>query len=105
MGTTTIIMGTGKSNERGDSGLSDASTIDSNTCRALGSFEQDPRLRLMQAKWFKGRHVLDVGCNEGLVTLAVAAGFGCKRTTGVDIDETLIKRARRCEGSMHEARF
>lgn len=40
--------------------------------------------------------VLDVGCNEGLVTLAVAAGYGCSRTTGVDIDETLIKRAGRC---------
>ena len=42
--------------------------------RALGSFDEDPRLRLMRAEWFRGRHVLDVGCNEGLVTLAVAAG-------------------------------
>ena len=64
--------------------------------RALGSFEEDPRLRLMQARWFRGREVLDVGCNEGLVTLAVAAAFGCRRTTGVDIDGALVKRARRC---------
>ena len=63
--------------------------------RALGSFDEDPRLRLLQACWFRGRHVLDVGCNEGLVTLAVAAGFGCSRTTGVDIDGTLVKRAQR----------
>lgn len=63
--------------------------------RALGSFDEDPRLRLLQAGWFRGRHVLDVGCNEGLVTLGVSAGFGCSRTTGVDIDGTLIKRAQR----------
>lgn len=66
--------------------------------RSLGSFEQDPRLRLLQPGWFQGRDMLDIGCNEGLVTLAVAAGFGCGRSTGVDIDASLVKRALRCVG-------
>jgi tRNA1(Val) A37 N6-methylase TrmN6 len=40
--------------------------------------------------------MLDVGCNEGLVTLAVAAQFNCASTTGVDIDRDLISKACRC---------
>jgi hypothetical protein len=63
--------------------------------RALGSFEEDPRLRLFKEEWFHNRDVLDVGCNEGLITLAVATRFKCRRVTGVDIDGTLIKRAKR----------
>lgn len=39
--------------------------------------------------------MLDVGCNEGLVTLAVATRFGCASATGVDIDGGLIGKAHR----------
>ncbi len=34
-----------------------------------------------------------MGCNEGLVTLAVAARFGPRAATGVDIDHFLIHKA------------
>jgi hypothetical protein len=37
--------------------------------------------------------VLDVGCNEGLVTLALALGSGCRSVLGVDIDPGLVSRA------------
>ena len=51
--------------------------------------------QLFQRCWFAGRDVLDIGCNEGLVTLAVARRFGPRHVTGVDIDEVLIRKACR----------
>jgi 7SK snRNA methylphosphate capping enzyme len=65
-------------------------------CRHTSStFDDDPRLALLKEEWFARRHMLDVGCNEGLVTLAVATRFGCATTTGVDIDEALVQKAAR----------
>lgn len=37
--------------------------------------------------------MLDVGCNEGLLTLALAVGCGCRSTTGIDIDPVLVAKA------------
>ncbi len=62
----------------------------------MGVFDDDARLALLDAAWFAGRHMLDVGCNEGLVTLAAAAKWGCASATGVDIDPVLIGKACRC---------
>ncbi len=61
----------------------------------LDAFDQDPRLQLLDSEWFRGRHLLDVGCNEGLVTLAAAARWGTASATGVDIDPVLIGKASR----------
>ncbi|KAH9894442.1 Bin3-domain-containing protein [Cubamyces lactineus] len=54
---------------------------------------QDPRLSLLPSSLFKGRRVLDVGCNEGWVTCEIAQRFGAKRVVGVDIDDTLVRLA------------
>lgn len=35
---------------------------------------------------------MDIGCNEGLVTLRVAARFLCSSMVGVDIDAGLIRK-------------
>ena len=51
--------------------------------------------QVMQKPWFQNRKVLDIGCNEGLVTLGLAARFGTAQIIGVDIDEYLIKEACR----------
>lgn len=66
-------------------------------CRhaSFEAFDDDPRLGLLRPEWFAGRAMLDVGCNEGLVTLAVAARYGCDSATGVDIDRVLIGKACR----------
>jgi 7SK snRNA methylphosphate capping enzyme len=56
-------------------------------------FEEDPRLALLERPWFSGKRCMDVGCNEGLVTLGIAMKFGSRSMIGVDIDEHLIKRA------------
>jgi 7SK snRNA methylphosphate capping enzyme len=56
-------------------------------------FSEDPRLALLERSWFTGKRCMDVGCNEGLVTLGIAMKFGSRSMVGVDIDEHLIKRA------------
>jgi 2-polyprenyl-3-methyl-5-hydroxy-6-metoxy-1,4-benzoquinol methylase len=57
------------------------------------AFEEDPRLGLMEKQWFHKKRCLDIGCNEGIVTLSIAKTFGTKSMTGIDLDEHLIKRA------------
>ena len=32
----------------------------------------DPRLALMRREWFAGRKILDIGCNTGALTAAIA---------------------------------
>lgn len=58
--------------------------------------ECDVRLRVLH-RWqelFVGKEVLDIGCNVGHVTLAIARDFGPSKVVGIDIDRNLIKVAR-----------
>jgi ribosomal protein L11 methylase PrmA len=49
--------------------------------------------QVLDPTWFQGADVLDVGCNEGLVSLALAVHCGCRSVTGVDIDPVLVSKA------------
>ncbi|KAI0774060.1 Bin3-domain-containing protein [Fomes fomentarius] len=53
----------------------------------------DHRLALIPRGFFVGKRVLDVGCNEGIVTCEIAQSFCAKRVIGVDIDDTLVRAA------------
>lgn len=44
---------------------------------------------------FTGKIILDIGCNDGAVTTAIAQNFGAKFITGIDIDRNLINRAKK----------
>lgn len=33
--------------------------------------DEDPRLRLMKKEWFEGKACLDIGCNNGLITIHI----------------------------------
>lgn len=55
----------------------------------------DPRLALLPRDWFEGKKVLDVGCNSGMVTVEIAQRMGAARVVGVDIDEELVRLAKR----------
>ncbi|PRW58460.1 putative RNA methyltransferase At5g51130 [Chlorella sorokiniana] len=55
----------------------------------------DPRLAVFERRWFARRRCLDVGCNEGLLTLALATRLGPRSMLGVDIDSGLIGKACR----------
>lgn len=50
---------------------------------------------MRHAYLFRGKDVLDVGCNVGLMTIAVANKLHPRSIVGVDIDRNLIARARR----------
>lgn len=56
----------------------------------------DVRLKIFQRNvhLFKNKDVLDIGCNVGLMTLAIAKLLSPKSITGVDIDRKLINIAR-----------
>lgn len=57
--------------------------------------EPDYRLNCIKREWVENKDVLDVGCNVGNFTLAVASSYKPKRIVGMDIDEKLINTARR----------
>jgi len=57
--------------------------------------KSDPRLDNFKIEWFEGKDVLDIGCNVGHVTLAIARDFRPNKIIGLDIDESLIRIARR----------
>ncbi|KAI8927792.1 Bicoid-interacting protein 3-domain-containing protein, partial [Entophlyctis helioformis] len=54
----------------------------------------DPRLAVLDAMLFQGKRVLDIGCNAGLLTVSIAMLFGPAVVEGVDIDPTLVRKAR-----------
>lgn len=54
----------------------------------------DPRLAIFRPEWFHSKKVLDVGCNTGHITLAVARHWSPACILGVDIDEELVCAAR-----------
>ncbi|KAI4974675.1 probable RNA methyltransferase At5g51130 [Hordeum vulgare subsp. vulgare] len=55
---------------------------------------EDPRLEIFKKEWFAGKDCLDIGCNQGLVTIGLAMKFECQSILGVDIDEGLIDLAK-----------
>jgi len=60
----------------------------------VGAELEDHRLLALQPEWFCGRRCLDVGCNEGLVSLTLAVKFRTASFDGVDIDGALVQCAQ-----------
>ncbi|XP_078697315.1 7SK snRNA methylphosphate capping enzyme-like [Branchiostoma floridae x Branchiostoma belcheri] len=57
--------------------------------------EEDVRLSYFRPDWFKGLDVLDIGCNAGHLTLSIARDYAPRKIVGMDIDQNLIRVARR----------
>jgi SAM-dependent methyltransferase len=62
--------------------------------RSASKTRIDCRLAFFKPKWFNGKRVLDIGCNAGHVTLNIAMHLSPQSIEGVDIDPSLIRRAR-----------
>mmetsp|Transcript_5651 Transcript_5651/g.15800 ORF Transcript_5651/g.15800 Transcript_5651/m.15800 type:complete len:540 (-) Transcript_5651:1787-3406(-) len=62
--------------------------------RTFQAFDQDPRLGILRKEWFTGKRLLDIGCHEGVVTLAMALRFLPSHATGLDVDARLIEKAK-----------
>ncbi|KAG5260614.1 hypothetical protein AALO_G00294480 [Alosa alosa] len=58
------------------------------------SLLEDPRLAVLKPEWFRRKKVLDLGCNTGHVTLAIAKHWDPAHILGVDIDGGLVHAAR-----------
>ncbi|XP_042581060.1 7SK snRNA methylphosphate capping enzyme [Cyprinus carpio] len=54
---------------------------------------EDPRIHVMDPEWFRGKEVLDLGCNTGHLTLSIAKNWRPARIVGLDIDAALIHAA------------
>ncbi|XP_035697179.1 probable RNA methyltransferase Y17G7B.18 [Branchiostoma floridae] len=57
--------------------------------------EEDVRLSYFRPDWFKNLDVLDIGCNAGHLTLSIARDYAPRKIVGMDIDQNLIRVARR----------
>ncbi|XP_042520778.1 probable RNA methyltransferase At5g51130 [Macadamia integrifolia] len=55
--------------------------------------KEDPRLMVLKKEWFEGKDCLDIGCNQGLITISIAKKFSCGSICGIDIDAHLIESA------------
>lgn len=55
----------------------------------------DNRLEHLKEEWFAGKDVLDIGCNRGYITYAIARRFSPRCIVGVDIDARMINMANK----------
>ncbi|XP_068164856.1 7SK snRNA methylphosphate capping enzyme-like [Antennarius striatus] len=56
--------------------------------------EEDPRLCVLEAHWFKDKKVLDIGCGAGHMVLSIARRFDPAHILGVELDEKLVQAAK-----------
>ncbi|GAB9474479.1 RNA methyltransferase [Globisporangium polare] len=59
-----------------------------------GELEDDPRLSALEKAWFCGKRGLDIGCNSGDLTIAIAKKMEPAYLLGIDVDAQLVSRAR-----------
>ncbi|KAF7819787.1 putative RNA methyltransferase At5g51130 [Senna tora] len=55
--------------------------------------DEDPRLKVFKKEWFEGKDCLDIGCNNGIITIQIAKKFFCRSILGIDIDSNRVQDA------------
>ncbi|XP_061343877.1 probable RNA methyltransferase At5g51130 [Gastrolobium bilobum] len=55
--------------------------------------DEDPRLKVLRKEWFEGKECLDIGCNNGIITIQIAQKFCCRSILGIDIDNDRVQDA------------
>jgi 7SK snRNA methylphosphate capping enzyme len=54
---------------------------------------KDPRMEIFKNEWFEGKRCLDIGCNDGTLTILIAMTYKPICIDGIDIDMKLINKA------------
>ncbi|KAK8811341.1 hypothetical protein WA158_003075 [Blastocystis sp. Blastoise] len=54
----------------------------------------DKRIHLLKESYFQNKSILDIGCNAGYVTTVLSDIYHPHYILGIDIDDSLIKKAR-----------
>ena len=57
------------------------------------SYDTDERITNFQSEWFLGKKCIDIGCNEGAVTLKIAEILTPNFILGIDLDPRMIDAA------------
>ena len=60
----------------------------------VGESLEDHRIPHFRREWFEGKRCVDIGCNEGLVSLSIAVQFRPASMLGIDIDPVLVNKAQ-----------
>jgi 7SK snRNA methylphosphate capping enzyme len=53
-----------------------------------------PDDRLVYLQGVDGKSVLDIGCNSGILTIALASILNARKVVGIDIDDDLLRKAK-----------
>lgn len=61
----------------------------------VGEAMEDHRLSALRDEWFRGRRVVDVGCNDGLFSLSLVGAFEPSACLCLDIDADLVRAGER----------
>lgn len=61
----------------------------------LEGFNEE-RLKYFDEGWIKNKKCLDIGCNNGILTILISINFQPRSIEGIDIDPKLIKKAIKC---------
>jgi hypothetical protein len=57
---------------------------------------EDARLKMLSRSMFEGKRCLDIGCNAGELTAAIAHRYAPQHILGVDIDGSLVRSVLCC---------
>ncbi|WOL07674.1 putative RNA methyltransferase [Canna indica] len=92
MGRSRLDGGEGFETGKSAMGVAESSGEAGNVSIDVG-MKEDPRLATFKREWFEGKDCLDIGCNEGLITINIAKKFFCRSILGIDIGAGLIETA------------
>eukprot|EP00632_Arachnochrysis_sp_CCMP2950_P003033 CAMPEP_0185716990 /NCGR_PEP_ID=MMETSP1164-20130828/43959_1 /TAXON_ID=1104430 /ORGANISM="Chrysoreinhardia sp, Strain CCMP2950" /LENGTH=438 /DNA_ID=CAMNT_0028384625 /DNA_START=30 /DNA_END=1346 /DNA_ORIENTATION=- len=92
--TTTSSNPRSVATSTGDAEDHNTASLTSRASSASPEDRDDPRLRFLDAAWFAGAKVKDVGCNSGELSVGIAKRFAPRMLVGVDVDAQRISEAR-----------
>jgi len=57
--------------------------------------DEDSRCNLFKSDWFRAKRLLDIGCNDGSLTIELAVKYQTRSVVGIDKDASIIQTAKK----------